>query len=43
MLEEIGFADVQIGPRCDTFRDAPGEKKARQFEVYGYGFLARKP
>jgi hypothetical protein len=43
MLEESGFVDVQIGPRVDTFADAPGEKNARAYEVYGYPFLARKP
>ena len=43
MLEEIGFVDVVIGPRVDTFGGAPGEAKARAFDVYGYAFLARKP
>jgi hypothetical protein len=43
MLKEVGFVDVNIGSRCDTFGEAKGEKKARQFEVYGYPFLARKP
>jgi hypothetical protein len=43
MLKEIGFVDVQVGPRCDTFGEAKGEKKARAFEVYGYPFLATKP
>jgi hypothetical protein len=43
MLEEIGFADVRISSPVDTFGSASGEKKARQFEVYGYAFLARKP
>jgi len=43
MIEEIGFVDVQLGPPADTFGEASGEKKARQFEVYGYPFLARKP
>jgi arsenite methyltransferase len=43
MLEESGFVDIQIGARCDTFGQAPGEKKARQFEVFGYPFLATKP
>jgi hypothetical protein len=43
MLEQAGFADVRIGPPCDTFGGASGERKARQFEVYGYAFLARKP
>jgi hypothetical protein len=42
MLEDIGFVDVRVGPACDTFGGASGEKKARQFEVYGYPFLARK-
>jgi hypothetical protein len=43
MLEEVGFAEVKIGSPADTFGEASGEKKARQFEVYGYPFLARKP
>jgi len=43
MLEEIGFVDVQISPPYDTFGEAPGEKKARLFSVYGYTFQARKP
>jgi hypothetical protein len=43
MLEEIGFADVKIGPPMDTFGGANGERNARYFEVYGYSFLAQKP
>ena len=43
MLEDVGFADVVIGPPVDTFGGAPGEGKARAFEVFGYAFLARKP
>jgi hypothetical protein len=43
MLEEIGFVDVNIGERLDTFGGASGEKNARRFEVYGYTFLATKP
>ncbi|HLF21826.1 MAG TPA: hypothetical protein VI582_04940 [Aestuariivirga sp.] len=43
MLEDIGFVDVRIGPPVDTFQGASGEKKARQFEVFGYPFMARKP
>jgi hypothetical protein len=43
MLEDTGFADVQIGEAVDTFGGASGEDKARAFEVYGYAFLARKP
>ena len=43
MLEAIGFRDVSIGPRYDTFGSAGGEDKARRFEVYGYTFMARKP
>lgn len=42
MLQEIGFVDIRIGQALDTFGEAGGEKKARQFEVYGYPFLARK-
>ena len=43
MLEDIGFVDVIIGPQVDTFGGAPGEAKARAFDVYGYAFTARKP
>lgn len=43
MLEQSGFADVRIGPPVDTFGEAPGEDRARAYEVYGYAFLARKP
>jgi hypothetical protein len=43
MLEDAGFADVQIGDAVDTFGGAGGEDKARAYEVYGYAFLARKP
>jgi hypothetical protein len=43
MIEDSGFAGVRIGPPCDTFKGAGGEAKARQFEVYGYAFLAEKP
>jgi len=43
MLQEVGFVEIRIGQAVDTFVDAGGEKKARQFGVYGYPFLARKP
>ena len=43
MLEEVGFADVRIGPPADTFGGAGGEEKARAYDVYGYAFLARRP
>jgi hypothetical protein len=42
MLEDSGFAEVAIGPSVDTFGGAPGEAKARSFEVYGYAFLSRR-
>jgi hypothetical protein len=43
MLEEIGFVDVKVGYKVDTFEGATGEEKARAFDVYGYSFFARKP
>ena len=43
MLEETGFADIEIGDAVDTFAGATGQDKARAFDVYGYAFLARKP
>src|ERR1700730_6940835 len=38
MLEQSGFADIQIGPPVDTFGGAGGESKARLFEVCGHAF-----
>jgi hypothetical protein len=43
MLEQSGFEQVQVGPPVDTFGGAPGEEKARQFDVHGYAFVARRP
>lgn len=43
MLEDTGFRSVRIGDAVDTFGDAEGEEKARQFAVYGYSFMADKP
>ena len=43
MLEDTGFVEVVIDHEVDTFGGAGGEKNARQFGVYGYSFLARKP
>ena len=42
MLEASGFEDVVIGETVDTFGGATGEASARNFDVYGYAFLARK-
>ena len=42
MLLDSGFTGVRIGDPIDTFGDAEGEEKARQFEVYGYPFLGRR-
>ena len=43
MLADIGFVDIKVGPKVDTFAGAGGEEKARTYEVYGYPFIARKP
>jgi len=43
MLLDTGFEGVEIGPAVDTFGGASGETNAREFEVFGYAFLARKP
>jgi hypothetical protein len=43
MLREVGFKDIEIGAAVDTFGGAEGEKNAREFDVHGYSFLARKP
>ena len=43
MLEQSGFEQARFGPPVDTFGGAPGEAKARQFDVHGYAFMARRP
>lgn len=43
MLEDTGFAAVEVGDAVDTFGGAAGEEKARAFDVFGYAFLARAP
>ena len=43
MLTEVGFVDVEVGEPVDTFGGAPGEERARAFQVFGYSFSARKP
>ena len=43
MLEEVGFVDVRIGEPQDTFGGADGEENARNFDVSGYSFYAKKP
>ena len=43
MLLDSGFVDIKIGPAVDTFGGAAGESNAREFAVFGYAFLARKP
>ena len=42
MIEDSGFIDVHIGEAVDTFGGAHGEPQARNFEVYGYAFIARR-
>jgi hypothetical protein len=42
MLEDTGFADVEVGAPVDTFGGANGEEKARTYAVYGYALLARR-
>jgi hypothetical protein len=42
MLTEAGFVDVEIGDAVDTFGGASGESSARNFDVYGFPFIARK-
>ena len=43
MMTETGFVDVEIGQQVDAFAGASGEANAREFEVYGFPFLASKP
>lgn len=42
MLEQSGFDPVAVGQPVDTFSGAAGEASARNFDVHGYAFLARK-
>ena len=43
MLEDSGFVQVRVGEPVDTFGGARGEANAREFDVLGHAFLARKP
>jgi arsenite methyltransferase len=43
VMAGAGFVDIEVGPPVDTFGGAPGERNARNFEVFGYPFFARKP
>jgi SAM-dependent methyltransferase len=43
VVRGAGFAELVVGPPIDTFGGAGGESNARQFEVFGYPFLAHKP
>ena len=43
MLEDSGFVDVEIGPAVDTFGGALGEDQARDFDVQGFAFVAKRP
>ncbi len=43
MLAEIGFVDIEVGGKVDTFGGAGCEENARTYEVFGYSFIARKP
>ncbi len=43
MLQDTGYTGIRTGGAVDTFGGAPGEDKARGFEVFGYAFLARRP
>ena len=43
MLREAGFKDIEIGAAVDTFGGARGEENAREFDVFGYAFLAINP
>jgi len=42
MLREAGFKDIEIGDSVDTFGGSRGEEGAREFDVYGFPFLAWK-
>ena len=43
MLTEVGFVDIVVGDPVDTFGGAGGERNAREYDVRGYPFLARRP
>jgi len=43
LVAEAGFTSISVGLPTDTFGEAPGESRARSFEVFGHTFRARKP
>ncbi len=42
-IAEAGFVDIAVGLPTDSFGGAPGETRARQFDVAGHTFRAVKP
>jgi SAM-dependent methyltransferase len=43
LIAEAGFVNVAVGLPTDTFAGAPGEGRARSYEVSGHTFRARRP
>jgi hypothetical protein len=43
LLTDVGFSNIVIGEPCDTFSGANGEENARDYDVFGYAFMAIKP
>ncbi|MCD9623704.1 methyltransferase domain-containing protein [Rhabdothermincola salaria] len=41
-IEEAGFTGLSVGMAVDTFGGAPGEERARSFDVYSHTFRARR-
>lgn len=42
MITGAGLVEVELANQIDTFADAAGEDKARQFGTFGYSIRARK-
>lgn len=43
MLGQVGFADVALHERFDSFRNTNKERIARKYGVVGVNVFARKP
>ncbi|MDZ7732820.1 MAG: methyltransferase domain-containing protein [Acidimicrobiia bacterium] len=43
LIDAAGFTGVSVGMPTDTFGEAEGEPRARDYEVFAHTFRARKP
>jgi hypothetical protein len=43
VIEKAGLAEVEFGPRVETFDGAPGEARAKAYGTHGVAMRGRRP